>query len=150
MIWLLSRLAYAGFAALACAVVLAAPDRALAQGGSTGGSFGKSDQELSGSIPKQAPAAAAKQASDGQTSKSPTAGAKTFHNPTVNGRRVNWCLYNVLDQRCGQAAATTWCRSKGLSHATDFKWEVMTSAISLGDHGICSSFCGVFTMVTCE
>lgn len=144
---------FAAVGAVHALLVLGSASGVIAQGGSTGGSLGKSDQELSGSVPKQAPAQRAPKrggANDGQNRSKSAAGPKTFHNPTLNGMRVNWCLYNVLNQNCGAAAATAWCRSKGLSRSTDFKYEVITSAIALGDRGICSNFCGAFTVVACE
>jgi hypothetical protein len=79
----------------------------------------------------------------------PSGTPKIFRNPTLRGVGVDWCMSADLGG-CGQVAATTWCRSKGLSKATDFKWKAMSPVYRQGDENICNGFCGGFTQVTCE
>lgn len=149
-------------AAFACALMLM-PSVALAQlqPGSTGGTIGKTNKSISGgeessppSDVQEPPRVKRHSISKGGTSPDEgakaerAAGNKVFHNPTLNGVRVNWCLTGL--EGCGQGAATALCQSKGLTRATDFKWEVAAPAYALGDHTTCTGFCGAFTVVSCE
>jgi hypothetical protein len=130
---------------------------ALAQAGSVGGTIGKQDKSISGGEeangPDSKPTRKVDRAPDARSGKKPQAELsgtpKTFRNPTLRGVGVDWCVSADMGG-CGQIAATAWCRSKGLSKATDFKWKAMSPVYRQGDNNICSGFCGGFTQVTCE
>ena len=132
---------------------------AFAEAGSTGGTLGQTDKSVSGERQKQTlpenrlrhkgyHAIQGPPSQTGGSTRSP-AKSKTFQNPTIRGVRVNWCMTNTM-VGCGETAATTWCRSQGLSHATSFKWTTVSPAYLQGDRDICNGFCGGFTEITCE
>jgi len=144
-------------ALLICALLLAAgfSNACIAQG-STGGSFGKTDQELSGGLANKAPSEAPSKHDSGngdpQFGKSvrTSRGPKTFANPTVKGIRVDYCMTAAEYPNCGPASATVWCRMQGRTRATDFKWELGWPAYRLGDRIVCGGPCGRLTSITCE
>jgi hypothetical protein len=145
-----------GIALLALTHLVSA-NAALAQAGNTGGTIGKQDKSISGGEEANGPDSKrtrhVKRASGGLLRKraqnEPSGMPKTFRNPTLRGVGVDWCMSADMGG-CGQVAATTWCRSQGLSKATDFKWKTMSPVYRQGDGDICKGFCGGFTQVTCE
>ena len=78
---------------------------------------------------------------------------KTFHYPTIQGHRLDWCRQWAKD--CGKGAANSFCRSKGYSRAKS--WEIDSD---IGQHSptyvietgqICDqSFCDGFKYIECE
>lgn len=138
-------------------LVSANASSALAQAGSIGGTIGKQDKSISGGAeangPDTKPTRKVNRAPDGLSRKrsqdEPSGTPKTFRNPTLRGVGVDWCMSADMSG-CGQVAATTWCRSKGFSKATDFKWKMKSPVYRQGDNEICKGFCGGFTQVTCE
>jgi hypothetical protein len=146
-----------GLAALLGLFAVGQQSDAFAQAGSTGGTIGKHDKSISGGEEAigtdSKPTRKAKREPDGLGRTKPqdelSGTPKTFRNPTLRGVGVDWCMSADMGG-CGQVAATTWCRSKGLSKATDFKWKAMSPVYRQGDNNICNGFCGGFTQVTCE
>ena len=126
---------------------------ALGQAGSAGGTIGKQDKSISGVEEKpvlrkdrsriEKPILHTR-----ESTKSPAI-PKVFQNPTINGVRVDWCMTSSLGM-CGEVAATAWCRSQGLSHATSFKWAVAPPTYRQGERNICNGYCGGFTEVICQ
>src|ERR1019366_6164027 len=152
------RRASIGIALLALShLAFANASSALAQAGSTGGTIGNHDKSISGGTEAigtdSKPTRKVKREPDGLGRTKPqdklSGTPKTFRNPTLRGVGVDWCMSADMGG-CGQVAATTWCRSKGLSKATDFKWKAMSPVYRQGDNEICKGFCGGFTQVTCE
>lgn len=141
------RRASIGIALLALShLVCANASSALAQAGSTGGTIGKQDKSISGGVETNGPdSKPARKKPQNERSGAP----KTFHTPTLRGVGVDWCMSANMGG-CGQVAASTWCRSKGFSKATDFKWGAMSPVYRQGDNDICNGICGGFTQVTCE
>jgi hypothetical protein len=136
------------FAALAS---VAASRSGFAQAGATGGQLGKQNKSLSGDRNEPAPAPATSPAPSNPPTASPkrSSGPKTFHDPRVNGVRVDWCMTPAMSG-CGEGAADAWCKSQGFTHSTDFKWSVAPPTYRLGSRDVCNGFCGGFTEVTCE
>jgi hypothetical protein len=142
---------------LAIIIFFASGSLAFGQAGSTGGTIGKQDKSISGGAeangPDTKPTRKVNRAPDGLSRKrsqdEPSGTPKTFRNPTLRGVGVDWCMSAEMSG-CGQVAATTWCRSKGFSKATDFKWKMKSPVYRQGDNEICKGFCGGFTQVTCE
>jgi hypothetical protein len=151
------RRASIGIALLALShLVCANASSALAQAGSIGGTIGKQDKSISGGTetndPDSKPSRKMNREPDGPGSKRPrneSGGPRTFYNPTLRGVGVDWCMSANMGG-CGQVAASTWCRTKGFSKATDFKWGAMSPVYRQGDNDICNGICGGFTQVTCE
>jgi hypothetical protein len=71
-------------------------------------------------------------------------------NPLINGMHVDRCLF--WGQQCDEPAATAFCRSQGLSRATNWNWAYMAPTLVQGDGKVCNnpSSCGGFTLVACE
>jgi hypothetical protein len=160
-----TRRAPIGIAALVVSLAaFAHGSPALAQAGSTGGAIGKQGKSVSGGEESSSPSEGQERhrvkreirrsVSKGESSQTEgpktesTSASKIFHNPTMNGLRVNWCLSGL--EGCGTASATAVCRSKGMARATDFKWEVAGAAYNQGGGATCKGFCGVFTLISCE
>jgi len=131
--------------ALSFAIAVSASESSFAQAGSTGGTLGKTDKSLSGEREDQT----RPQPTPRTTTRTKPIGPKTFQNPTIRGVGVDWCMTSTASG-CGETAATTWCRSQGLTHATSFKWAVASPVYRQGDRDICSGFCGGFTEIICE
>jgi len=77
----------------------------------------------------------------------------TFQSPMYGDLRLDACLRWA--QNCGEPAATAWCKSKGLSRATEYPQE------NVGEQGIgtrlidtnqvCKEkFCSSFVYIVCE
>lgn len=77
---------------------------------------------------------------------------RTYPLPMQDGMRLDVCMEPGKD--CGEPVATAWCKSHGLTHATDFPQE------NVGGHGIttrnldgddCKDVtCTTFAYITCE
>ena len=77
---------------------------------------------------------------------------KSFENPQFGGNRLDWCVN--WGTGCGEAAATTWCKSIGYDVAIESKPAVdigastPTKLIATGE--VCDqSYCDGFTSITC-
>lgn len=122
------------------------PGLAFGQAGSTGGSLGKPEKSISGERQGQSPPTSKPHAN---SEKSAEGATKTFLNPTINGIRVDRCWHFATE--CDEPAATAWCRSKGLSHAINWKWEY-TDTIGQSDGRRCPvpGACGGFSIIVCK
>jgi hypothetical protein len=150
---------------LSIIVLILASDVASAQlqPGSTGGSIGKTDKSMSGGddanasrpVDKPKPDHIPAPNSQGGAPTKQSGGPKTFDRPIINGIRVDYCSA-WLYIGCGEPAATTWCRSKGLTHAASWKVERLQQTYLQRDHHICtaatspSGACGGLLQVVCE
>jgi len=78
---------------------------------------------------------------------------RSFKEPTVDGVRVDHCLYDT-GKMCGEPAASAWCKRHGMSAAAGWKTETSLTAYRLGDASVCRHFfrqmCDVFTEVVCK
>ena len=89
----------------------------------------------------------------GMLTDGPDTPTKTFHYPTINGHRLDWCRQWATD--CGEGAANSFCRSKGYSRAKS--WEIDSD---IGQHSptyvietgqICNeSSCDGFKYIECS
>ena len=128
----------------------------LAQAGSTGGTIGKQDKSTSGSEEADRPSVAAPAKRPTARKREPTrpdSKQKVFINPTIDGLPVDRCLTYAAD--CNEPAASAWCRRKGMTRATGWKYENKTRmghvvGASGGDHRDCNFGCDGFTQVICE
>jgi len=82
----------------------------------------------------------------------PQASSQTFDAPDFEGKRLDACL--VWAARCGEEAATAWCRQQGFSHATLFTTENVGSrgieTKLIGSRQVCNApFCSAFARITC-
>ena len=80
-------------------------------------------------------------------------GSKTFTAPLYDGVRVDVCV--EWAKRCGEEAATAWCRTQGYSRATHYPMENVglqgLPTKLIGTQSICSKdFCTSFSEVTCN
>ncbi len=80
-------------------------------------------------------------------------GSKTFHNPTIKGYRLDWCLH--WGKQCGRPAADAWCSMKmGKADGYAIQWK---QAVNIGvptyvirDRKICNQqFCDGFQWIKC-
>ena len=65
---------------------------------------------------------------------------KKFFEPTYGDQRLDACY--EWGQRCGEEAASAWCKTKGFKHAVDFPTE------NVGSRGIGTRLIG--TQVVCK
>lgn len=79
--------------------------------------------------------------------------AQTFDAPTYDGIRLDACF--EWGNRCGEEAATAWCRTRGFKSSTSHELEnvgarkIPTKLI--GTQQICrEQFCTSFAHITCE
>lgn len=86
------------------------------------------------------------------TQPSPTESSRAFATPMYEGLRLDACV--EWAKRCGEEAATTWCKMQGFERATQYPTEnvgergVATKLIGTGE--ICQEkFCASFTEITC-
>jgi len=83
---------------------------------------------------------------------------KSFRNPTLEGSRIDWCLYSADNNKsaksCGDPAANAWCKRQGMAGAVSWKTEKSHTAYRLGDATNCRNFfnptCDVFVEVICK
>jgi hypothetical protein len=83
----------------------------------------------------------------------PNRQTQTFGEPAYGGARLDACY--EWGQRCGQDAATAWCKTQGFTRAIDFQTEtvgdrhIVTKLI--GTQVECREpFCASFVYITCE
>jgi hypothetical protein len=151
--------------AVTAALSMLFPVTVLAQAGSTGGTIGKTDKSVSGENTAGSPGFVvdnpkhrrrsmeeAKRRRSGESTR-PEGKQKVFVNPTIDGLPVDRCLTYAAD--CNEPAATAWCRRKGISRATDWKYENKTRigqvvGASTGDRRDCKFGCDGFTQVICK
>jgi hypothetical protein len=135
--------------AFACAAIMliAVAGAAFAQAGSTGGTLGNTDKSISGD--REEPRRSEKH-EEHHPRLQAVQTQKTFVNPTINGIRVDRCWHFATE--CDEPAATAWCRSKGLTHAVQWKWEYLSNTIGQSDGRTCpiSGACGGFSLIVCE
>ncbi len=82
-------------------------------------------------------------------------GSKTFTNPMIEGRRLDWCLH--WGKECGKPAANAWCQRKmGKADGYVIKWQIApdigasSPTYVLGDRKVCNKpFCDGFKSITC-
>lgn len=77
---------------------------------------------------------------------------QTFAAPMFDGMRLDICVEWAV--RCGEEAATAWCRTQGYARASDYPAEnVGTRGIPtrlIGTRQVCNGeYCGAFTRITC-
>ncbi len=74
---------------------------------------------------------------------------RIFHNPSVNGIRVDWCLQ--WGKYCGKPAADEFCRRQGFTESRSFK--VLNDSpptLVIGSGQVCrESYCDGFSEVIC-
>ncbi|KDR41172.1 hypothetical protein BG61_20610 [Caballeronia glathei] len=77
----------------------------------------------------------------------------TFQEPMQGDLRLDACL--EWGKKCGEPAATAWCKTHGMSRASDYRQEnvgnqnVRTRLISTSQ--VCSeAFCASFAYIVCE
>ena len=107
--------------------------------------------------PTNTPASATATAAPAPTTPLPSPTAtlqqETFHDPTIDGYRLDWC-YSYA-QLCGMRAATEWCKIRGSAGAIAFqddpdvgKQGIQTQMIGTGE--ICArDGCDSFKSITC-
>jgi len=78
--------------------------------------------------------------------------SRTFHNPRINGVRLDWC--RRWGKQCGRPAANAFCRRRGYSRSIAHRQAVnigrwtQTRIIATGQ--ICArDFCDGFRRITC-
>ncbi len=78
--------------------------------------------------------------------------AKTFEAPMFEGLRLDACV--DWSKRCGEEAASTWCKEQGYARATEYPFEnvgergIPTKLIGTKD--VCKEkFCTSFSQITC-
>jgi hypothetical protein len=125
---------------------------AFAQAGSVGGTIGNTDKSISGGTETEQ-ARHKSQPSRQNAPARPESKQKVFVNPTIDGLPVDRCLTYAAD--CNEPAASAWCRRKGMTHATGWKYENKSHSghvvgASGGDHRDCNFGCDGFTQVICE
>lgn len=82
-----------------------------------------------------------------------SAETKVFKYPKVKGYRLDWCL--DWGKKCGEQAATAWCKRKGYKRAVNWKLakdigEHCTTYV-MGNGKLCEyKFCDGFSHITCE
>lgn len=77
---------------------------------------------------------------------------KTFEAPMFEGLRLDACV--EWAKRCGEEAATAWCKVQGYNRATDYPIENVgergVSTKLIGTNVVCKEkFCGSFSRITC-
>lgn len=82
----------------------------------------------------------------------PAAGTKTFINPAIDGYRVDWC--ESIGQRCGEPAASAFCRLQGysgsVSHEVARHIGAQTPTRTLAAGEVCNEpECDGFKSITC-
>jgi hypothetical protein len=133
----------------------AAGTTAFAQAGSVGGTIGNTDKSISGESTATPPVVVGNpkhRQRSGEPSRQDNK-QKVFVNPTIDGLPVDRCLTYAAN--CNEPAASAWCRRKGMTHATGWKYENKTHighvvGASAGDHRDCNFGCDGFTEVICE
>lgn len=83
---------------------------------------------------------------------SPTESSKTFETPMYEGLRLDACVEWAT--RCGEEAATTWCKTQGYERAIQYPienvGELGVSTKLIGTREVCKEkFCASFTEITC-
>jgi len=78
---------------------------------------------------------------------------QTFSEPTYGDLRLDACYEWAM--RCGEEAASAWCKTKGFKRAVDYPTEnVGNRGIStrlIGTQAVCKEpFCASFSHITCE
>lgn len=76
-----------------------------------------------------------------------------FQEPMLGDRRVDVCL--EWAQKCGEPAATAWCKVKGMGRALDFPAENVgqrgLETRLVGTNEVCKgTFCSAFMSITCQ
>jgi hypothetical protein len=132
--------------AVCAAMALCYSDCVFSQAGSAGGTVGKSDKSLSGDQPEQSPERDKSSAAPAPNS---STASKIFHNPSIGGIRLDRCLQ--YGANCDEPAASAWCRSNGLTRASAWSWENLSSTVGQDGHS-CSGRgpCGGFSTILCE
>ena len=82
-------------------------------------------------------------------------GSQTFSNPTIEGRRLDWCLH--WGTQCGKPAADAWCvrkMGKADGYARSWQQAVDIGASSptyvIGDGKVCNQrYCDGFRSIAC-
>jgi uncharacterized membrane protein len=78
---------------------------------------------------------------------------QVFRAPKVGNIPLDWCLY--FAEKCGEPAASAFCRSQGLATSSDFlQGHPVPETKVIGDGGLCqagknNSVCDTFAEVTC-
>ncbi|CAJ0862546.1 hypothetical protein AMST5_01499 [freshwater sediment metagenome] len=79
--------------------------------------------------------------------------SQVFRAPKVGNIPLDWCLY--FAEKCGEPAASAFCRSQGLATSSDFlQGHPVPETKVIGDGGLCqagknNSVCDTFAEVTC-
>jgi hypothetical protein len=85
--------------------------------------------------------------------KTPQGGSvSTFQAPTLDGLRLDACVQWAA--RCGEEAASAWCKLQGYERAIDYPLENVgergVSTKLIGTRQVCSEkFCASFAQITC-
>ena len=84
---------------------------------------------------------------------SPTETSKTFATPMYEALRLDTCV--EWAKRCGEEAATAWCKSQGYVRATQYPIENVgergVSTKLIGTKEVCKgTYCTSFTDITCS
>jgi arginine exporter protein ArgO len=82
----------------------------------------------------------------------PSENTKTFATPMYEGMRLDACV--EWAKRCGEEAATTWCKTQGYLRATTYPTENVgergVSTKLIGTREVCKEkYCTSFTEITC-
>ena len=85
--------------------------------------------------------------------KAPHIKIEVFRAPKVGNLPLDWCLY--FAEKCGEPAASAFCRSQGLATSSDFlQGHPVPETKVIGDGGLCqagknNAVCDTFAEVTC-
>jgi hypothetical protein len=79
--------------------------------------------------------------------------AMTFQEPMLGDLRLDACL--EWAQKCGEPAATAWCKTKGMSRAIEYPHENVGErgfgTRLVGTNQVCKEkFCASFVYIVCE
>lgn len=78
---------------------------------------------------------------------------QVFRAPKVGNVPLDWCLF--FRERCGEPAATAFCRSQGLAASSDFlQGHPVPETKVIGDGALCQTgknnpICDTFAEITC-